>query len=190
MRSVRRRLLMAILSLGILGAACSRAATDADADADGWNAERSTRGFDDAANQRARSVLDRLERAGVPCADAQTEDFDALVPSYRQARLPLPLGSASCTGPAGENLLVEVFRTAGYPAAGDFVERKRALICARGFELGARPDGTNDFEGVPYVMGPSHDWIIEPDSAAVNRTIAEALELRPRNACHAGGSAG
>lgn len=179
MRSVSRRLLVTVAVVGLTVVACSSAAPDVDT----WNETRSGRGFDRSANREALAVLGRIERAGVECTATQTEDFDALVTSYRKAKLPLPLGSASCTGPGGENVLVEVFPADRSPTAADFVDRKRTLICAKGYELGAQPDGSNDFGGLPYVAGRSGTWIVEPDSARVNRRIAEALGVRPRNAC-------
>lgn len=185
MRNVSRRLLATVALLGIAGA-CSSGQPDVES----WNDGRSERGVDRAASRQARTVLRRIERAGIDCTAAQTEDLDALVASYRSARLPLPRGSASCTGPGGENVLVEVFNAGRYPTGSDFIDRKRELVCAKGYQLGARPDGSNDFGGLPYVEARSGAWIVEPDSAAVNRRIAEALDLDPRNACPPGPATG
>ncbi len=148
-----------------------------------WNTQRAEQGFDDAANQQALDVLRGLADAGVACTDLQIEEFGALVTSYQEVSLPLPLGSASCTGPAGENVLIEVFPTQQIPTAADFVARKGELVCAKGRELGEQPDGSNDFEGLPYVEDRTAGWIIEPDSFGASREIADALDLADADMC-------
>jgi hypothetical protein len=197
MRIVRRRVITLTILAGVLIAACAddeqqtdtsttvttAAATSA---VDRWNDRRAAQGFDDSANQRALGVLRRIGQGGVTCTDPRIESFDALVSSYREVALPLPLGSASCTGPAGENLLVEVFPTQRPPSTADFIARKRELVCAKGRELGERPDGTNDFEGLPYVEDRESGWIVEPDSFAVSRQIADVLGADSSNVCPEG----
>jgi hypothetical protein len=89
-------------------------------------------------------------------------------------------------GPSEENLLVEVFRP-GFPNGADFMARKGDLICEKGKELGRRPDGTNDFPGIPYVIAKDKSWVVEPDSFPVNRRIAKALGVESRDACSKAG---
>ncbi len=138
--------------------------------------------FAPAANRNAKKVLDRIAAGGVECTNVQTEDFNSLVRAYTLQKLPLPLGSASCVGPKGENLLVEVFPSDA-PNAQTFVDRKRDLICKKAKDLGRQPDGSSDFEGLPYVMAADSTWLVEPDSFAVNRQVAKALGRPARDSC-------
>ena len=194
MHIARHRLVAVAIAASALAAGCSDDENKTDAPSkstaaapvsavDRWNAERSDKGFDESANQRALAVLRRIAQAGVTCTGVQTESFSALRSSYQTAELPLPLGSASCTGPEGENVLVEVFPTQPPVTLTDFVARKRELVCAKGRELGQRPDGSNDFPGLPYVEDRASGWIIEPDSSGVNRRIADVLDLTPKDVC-------
>ncbi len=138
--------------------------------------------FAPAANRDAKNVLARIAAGGVECTKTQTEDFNSLVKAYTLQKLPLPLGSASCVGPNGENLLVEVFQSDA-PNARTFVDRKRDLICKKAKEFGRQPDGSSDFEGLPYVISADSTWLVEPDSFAVNRQIAKALGRPARDSC-------
>ena len=176
------RWFLALVTAVCLAAACS---SSTGSSASSWNAERVRKGFDATGNRKARSVLDRLVRAGIECTARQTESFDALIKAYTLQKLPFPLGSASCTGPGQENLLVELFPSHGYPSGTDFMARKRELICQKGLDLGkdARPGHKNGFDGLAYVIAKDRSWVIEPDSFRVNRLLARALGLGSRNAC-------
>jgi hypothetical protein len=185
MRRSRRSLVVAVAAVAavVLLGACSSGGGDDSSAADEWNEQRADKGFAAAGNREALDVLDRLAQAGITCTNPQEEVFNVLVVGYQKQGLPLPYGSASCEGPNGENLLVEVFRRDGYPSAADFMARKRDLVCERAFELGKTPNGPNDFAGLPYVIAKHEGWLIEPDSFAVNRQLAKALGVKSRDAC-------
>ena len=163
------------------GAACSSSG----ARVTQWNDKRVRIGFDRSSNRRAQAVLDRLTAAGIACTARQTESFKVLITAYTKQDIPFPMGSASCTGPRDEGLLVEVFPKVGYPSGADFMDRKRALLCQKALDLGkgALPGGRNGFDGVAYVLAEDRSWVIEPDSFAINQRIAKALGLKSRNAC-------
>jgi hypothetical protein len=179
-RTSRRLVPLVLVAVLVLGCSSSGGGS-----AKSWNDTRVKQGFDAKANREALAVLDRIERAGLTCTTKQTEPFQPLVVNYRAQEIPFPLGSASCTGPEGENLLVEVFRADGYPSGADFMERKRELICQKALDLGKSPQrgGPNNFDGIPYVMSRDRAWVIEPDSFSVNRQLARALGLPSRNVC-------
>jgi hypothetical protein len=171
---------LVLVATAVLVVACSSSGDSATS----WNDTRVKQGFDPKGNREALAVLDRIERAGLPCTDKQTQEFQLLVKNYTAQKIPFPLGAASCTGPGGENLLVELYRADGYPTAADFMARKRELICQKALDLGKDPKGgPNNFDGIPYVLAKDGSWVIEPDSFAVNRQLARALGLPSRNAC-------
>ena len=172
---------IALVILVILAGACS---SDGKRALD-WNKERVKIGYDKVSNRRAMRVLQQMSDAGIDCNKRQAEAFKVLITTYVKQEIPFPTGSASCTGPGEENLLVEVFPKHGYPTGADFMARKRALVCQRALNLGknAAPGGRNGFEGVAYVLAADRSWVIEPDSLAVNQRIAKALGLKSRNAC-------
>ena len=171
----------AVALVALLAASCASGGESAS----DWNKERVKIGFDKVSNGRAQAVLDRLTAAGIECTDRQTESFKVLITAYTKQDIPFPMGSASCTGPRDEGLLVEVFPKVGYPTGADFMDRKRALVCQKGLDLGkgALPGGRNGFDGVAYVLAEDRSWVIEPDSFAINQRIAKALGLKSRNAC-------
>jgi hypothetical protein len=142
--------------------------------------ERRT-GYTDEANAIAKQVAERINTGGLRCRDYSLYSFDAIAPSYRAAGLPLALGAGQCDV-LDENVLIEVFGTEP-PTAEDFVAAKRELLCRRARELGRKPDGTNDFDGIPYVMAPDKTWIAEPDSIAMGRRIGRALGLPAGDMC-------
>ena len=121
-----------VVLVGVLGA-CSSGGSSIGS----WNEERiDAGGFDRAANRRALGVLDRIEKAGLECSGRQTESWGAIAGPYDKVDLQIPLGSASCTGPGGENLLVEVFRRDGYPSGEDFMQRKTRADLREGHQAG------------------------------------------------------
>ena len=85
-------------------------------------------------------------------------------------KLALALGAGQCQA-GTDNITIEVFGKKS-PNAADFVARKRALICKKAKDLGRLPDGSSDFDGIPYVMAADKTWIVEPDSFKVNKQIA------------------
>lgn len=170
----------AVALIGVLGAAC---ASGAGSTVDGYNHDRTV--FTTAANTRARKVIDRIVAEGVDCRNPSDSVLAPLRATYVRQRLPIPLGQGQCEGgPARENVLVEVF-PAHAPNAASFIARKAALLCRKGFELGRKPDGTNDFPGLPYVMAFDRSWVVEPDSKAFNVELARALHRPARDACAA-----
>ncbi len=174
--SSTRRLFIVLIAIACAVASCSSTGQSVSS----YNEARKR--FTPGANRDAKRVLDRMTSAGVECTNSQIEDFDALVRAYTLQKLPLPMGSASCVGPNGENLLVEVFRTDA-PNARTFIDRKRELICQKAKDLGRRDDGSSGFEGLPYVMSADRTWLVEPDSFAVNRQIAKALDRPSKDGC-------
>ena len=184
------RRFLALTAAVCLAAACSSSSSSSSSgssasSASSWNDERFHKGFDAAANREALAVLGRIGRAGVECNARQTEAFNVLIKSYTLQKLPFPLGSASCTGPDQQNLLVELFPRRGYPSGADFMARKRGLVCQKALDLGkdVLPGHKNGFKGIPYVIAKDRSWVIEPDSFRVNRLLARALGLRSLNAC-------
>ncbi len=183
--SSARRWAVCITALACSVVACgsSPPARDTLRSTDAYNATR--HGFSPAADTTARAVVDRLHRSGVACSAPEPSNFTLLRPTYLRQHVALPLGAIECEAavPGGsENVVVEVF---GGSRAIDFMNRKAQIICRRGTALGRKADGTNDFPGLPYVMGADRTWIVEPDSIAFNRVIATALRRPPRNACTA-----
>lgn len=169
---------VALALIGVLAVACAgstrpRESTD----------RRGGKAFARAANARARAIADRIVAAGVDCENYSDSLLAPLRASYVKQRLPLPHGSGQCDGgPAKENVLIEVFSTDA-PNATAFIARKAALLCTKGFELGRKPDGTNDFPGLPYVIAIDGSWVVEPDSKTFNEEIARALRRPAMDAC-------
>lgn len=170
---------LAVVASITLVVACSSSG-GSNGSADDWNKTRTE--FAAAPNAKALKVLARIAAAGITCTDPLPEQFGPLVPSYVAQHLPLPAGSASCTGPQEENLLVEVFPKT-YPTAADFIQRKREIVCEKALRAGKLPNGKNDFPGVPYLLAADKTWVLEPDSFKVNRQLAEVFGLKSRNAC-------
>lgn len=175
------------MALGLGLAACGSSAGDtaAPSGTEAYNATRHA--FSAAANGSARSVIDRMVRAGVACPDPHPSPFALLRTTYVRQRLALPLGAVECSAPfqqGTENVVVEVFRRR-QPNAADFMDRKAAIICRRGIELGRNADGTNSFPGLPFVMAADKTWVLEPDTPAFNQVIATALHRPAGNACGA-----
>ena len=167
-------------------AACSSGGNDTKATAPPttagpWDAYNATRtDYDAKANAIAKSVADRINRGGVRCSSFGGYSFAAIEESYRRQHLPLALGAGQCD--AAENVLIEVFGTSP-PTAADFVAAKRALICQRARDLGRKPNGSSDFDGIPYVMAPDKTWIAEPDSFTGAKRVARALGLKAEDMC-------
>jgi hypothetical protein len=145
---------------------------------------RKRKGFDATANAAARSLASTLNAGGYACANIADTSFASIATSYVKQGLPLPIGSAQCDGGAdgSENILIEVFG-AKHPNASDFVAAKRKLICARAKKLGRQPDGTNDFDGIPYVEAGDGTWLIEPDSFTTNDQIASIVGRSSLDMC-------
>lgn len=179
MKSVR--LVGLVLALAAAVVACG-GDKSSDAAKKRWTAyNEQHNGYDAASNAVAKSVADRLVAAGYPCAGYADYQFDLIVKAYRLQGLPLALGAGQCSV-GTENVLIEVFSKQA-PNAADFVATKRRLICAKAKKLGRLPDGTNDFDGIPYVMAPDRTWIVEPDTFKASRDIAAKLGRPSRDMC-------
>ncbi len=179
------RILLVIVTAHLALVACgSNGAAPGPSNVQKYRAYNSTRSqFTPTANARAQELAVRIVRSGLDCANTHASSFDALRPTYLKQDLPLPIGSVECEGgPAKENVVIEIFRSA-HPNAFDFVTRKAALICRRGISLGRLADGTNGFPGLPYVMAADKSWLVEPDTQTFNAELARALGRPPRDAC-------
>lgn len=160
-------------------AGCS--SDDSSASAQSWTAyNRGRTGYVAKQNAVAKSVADRLNGGGLACTDFGEYPFDYIVKTYRAQGLPLALGAGACQADT-DNVLIEVFGKS--PSAADFVARKRAVICKKAKDLGRLPDGSSDFDGIPYVMSADRTWIVEPDSFKVNKQIAKILGRPARDMC-------
>ena len=162
MSSVRLTVLAVALALavGVCGGGGSSAEPRPSKQWTSYNEKRT--GYDAPANAVAKSVVDRIIAAGFDCRDYGDYNFAVIANPYRLQDMPLALGAGSCNI-GDENILVEVFGTA-HPNAADFVAAKRASICKRAKDLGRLPDGSSDFDGIPYIMAADKTWIVEPDT--------------------------
>lgn len=138
--------------------------------------------YDREHNAIAMSVANMVDEA-VECKRYADTAWGGADISYLRYGLPVPLGSGSCEGGmAKENILIEVFGGSP-PNADDFVAAKRKLICQRALDLGRESDGTQSFDGIPYVVNADKTWLIQPDSIEVAKTVAEKLGLVAGNMC-------
>ncbi len=179
MRAVR--LIGVVVLATVVVAACSSDGKDAGSGKQWAEYNKSRTGFEPKQNAVAKSVADRINAGGVACTGYGDYLFGVLVKTYRAQDLPLALGAGQCQA-GNDNVTIEVFGKKP-PTAVDFVARKRALICKKAKDLGRLPDGSSDFDGIPYVMAADKTWIVEPDSFKVNKQIAEKLGRPSQDMC-------
>jgi len=166
---VFRRVALTLLAVVVFGACGGDDDDDAAEAPDSTSTTTSTSttvaegevGWDPAALTTAEELAQQIKDGGVACDDFAADDYELLASDFED-RLPLPLVSAACVGPGGEDFTFEVFE--GPDARETFIASKLQLICTT-----ANEEEIN-FPGLPIVTGS--DWIIEPDEEGTADALA------------------